>query len=189
MKPRTRLLLIFIALLMLTFVADQWWRARLERSQDKNILAASRKYGVDAALVKAVVWRESRFDPDAKGRKGEIGLMQVMPGTGQEWANATRVSNFSNFVLADPSRNIDSGTWYLARVLRRYTNTDNAVPYALADYNAGRGNVLKWNKGSAATNSAEFIQQIGFRSTHEYVRSIMKRRERYAAWAAEQRNR
>jgi soluble lytic murein transglycosylase len=189
MKPRRQLLLIFTGLLLLTFFIDQWRRARLERSQDKNILAASRKYGVDPALVKAVVWRESRFDPDAKGRKGEIGLMQVMPGTGQEWATATRVSNFSNFVLADPVRNIDSGTWYLARVLRRYTNADDPVPYALADYNAGRGNVLKWNKGHAATNSAEFIQQIGFRSTRDYVRSIMKRRERYIAWAAEQKDR
>jgi soluble lytic murein transglycosylase len=161
----------------------------LERSQDQNILAASRKYDVDAALVKAVIWRESRFNPDAQGRKGEIGLMQVMPGTGQEWANATHVSNFSRFVLADPVQNIDSGTWYLARVLRRYTNTDNPMPYALADYNAGRGNVLKWLKGSAATNSAEFIRQIGFPSTREYVRSIMNRRERYDHWAVEQRNR
>jgi soluble lytic murein transglycosylase len=184
MKPRARLVLIFVALLLLTFLADQWRRARVEHSQDKNILAASRKYGVDAALIKAVVWKESRFHPEARGRKGEIGLMQIMPRTGQEWADATRLSNFSEFVLADPVQNIDAGAWYLSRVMRRYTNTDNPTPYALADYNAGRGNVLKWMKGSATTNSADFVRQIGFPSTRDYVRSIMKRREKYATWAA-----
>lgn len=187
MKPRTRLLLIFIGLLLLTFVADQWRRGWLERSQDKNILAAARKYGVDPALIKAVIWKESRFNPRARGGKGEIGLMQIMPDTGREWAGATRVLNFEEFVLVDPVQNIDAGSWYLARVQRRYTQTDNPVPYALADYNAGRGNVLKWLKGSATTNSAVFIQQIGFPSTRDYVRSVMKRRERYVAWAEKER--
>jgi soluble lytic murein transglycosylase len=189
LKPRTRLLLIFVALLLLTFLATQWRLARLERSQDKNILTAAKKYRVDPALVKAVVWQESRFDPHARGRKGEIGLMQIMPDTGREWAGATRLENFSEFVIADAAHNIDAGAWYLSRLLRRYTSTDNAVPYALADYNAGRGNVLKWLKGSAATNSAEFIQQIGFPSTREYVRSVMRRREKYVSWAESERAR
>ena len=45
----------------------------------------------------------------------------------------------------------------LSKLLRRYTKTDSPLPYALADYNAGRGNVLKWNGGEAATNSVLFI--------------------------------
>src|SRR5207249_7371829 len=53
------------------------YRTYHENSQDAHILAAARKYGVDPALVKAVVWRESWFNPHVKGRKGEVGLMQI----------------------------------------------------------------------------------------------------------------
>ena len=63
--------------------------------------------------------------------------------------------------------------------MRRYAQADNPLPYALADYNAGRGNVLKWKQGAAATNSAAFIGQIGFPGTRDYVRSVMRRYVRY----------
>jgi soluble lytic murein transglycosylase len=169
-----------IGVLSLAFLADQWRRAHLESSQDKTILAASRKYGVDAALVKAVVWRESRFNPRARGTKDELGLMQIMENTGREWAGEQRVPVFSEEVLLEPAQNIDCGTWYLGKLLRRYTKADDPVPYALADYNAGRGNVLKWIKDDAATNSAAFVAQIRFPSTRDYVRNVMERREKYA---------
>jgi soluble lytic murein transglycosylase len=76
-----------------------------------------------------------------------------------------------------------AGAWYLKKLLKRYRQTDDPVPYALADYNAGRGNLLKWNSGSAATNSSVFIQQIGFPGTKDYVRSVMRRRGLYR-WLA-----
>lgn len=158
----------------------QWWRLlRIESSHDKPILAAAERYGVDPALVKAVVWRESRFDPLAKGRKGEIGLMQIMETTAREWAAAEKIQFFSHIELYDPWKNTRAGAWYLGKVQRRYANTDNPLPYALADYNAGRGNVLRWLGGAAKTNSAVFVEQIGFPSTREYVKSVLRRYEKY----------
>jgi soluble lytic murein transglycosylase len=187
MSPRKRLLLIFAGIVLLTVCVDQWRRTHLEHSQDKNIMAAARHYGVDPALVKAVIWRESRFDPGARGRKGEIGLMQIMPaGAGNEWASAQHISNFADFMLRDPQRNVDCGTWYLRKLLARYQNTDNPVPYALADYNAGRANALKWMTGAATTNSTIFVEQIGYPSTRLYVRAIMRRKARYDSWARDQ---
>lgn len=183
MKPLKQAVLIFLALMLVVFVVDYVWRLRREHRQDPHIIAAAKKHAVDPALVKAVIWQESRFDPEARGGKGEIGLMQIMPDTGLEWAGAQRVANFSEFILTDPSRNIECGTWYLGKLLKRYPKTDNPVPYALADYNAGRGNVLKWMTGSATTNSSDFIARIGFPSTRKYVRSVIGRRERYVAWA------
>jgi soluble lytic murein transglycosylase len=53
------------------------------------------------------------------------------------------------------------------------------VPYALADYNAGRGNVLKWMKGAASTNSAAFLAAMDFPSTKHYIETVMERREHY----------
>ena len=53
------------------------------------------------------------------------------------------------------------------------------MPFALADYNAGRANVLKWEHGNAATNSAVFLSQIGFPGTKSYVRGVMLRFDHY----------
>ena len=106
--------------------------------------------------------------------------MQIMDLTAREWGDAQRLKIFSPVLLRDPARNIDCGAWYLRKLLPRYAKTDDPVPYALADYNAGRGNVLKWMKDEAATNSAAFIEQIGFPSTQNYVREVMARREKYA---------
>src|SRR3954447_15212183 len=111
MKPLKHGILIFVGVMLVVFVVDYLWRLKREHRQDKNILAAARKHGIDPALVKAVIWQESRFDADARGGKGEIGLMQIMPGTGLEWAGAQRVTNFSDVLLTEPARNIDCGTW------------------------------------------------------------------------------
>jgi soluble lytic murein transglycosylase len=176
-KHRYRLLLAFslvgIAAIYL------WWNSRLEQSQDNPIRAAANRYKVDPALVKAVVWRESRFNPSVRGRAKELGLMQIREEAAQEWADAEHINGFEHAQCLDPQTNALAGTWYLKKLLKRYSQTDDPVPYALADYNAGRGNVLKWNTGEAATNSTVFIEQIGFPGTKAYVKSVMRRREKY----------
>ena len=66
--------ILLLALLVLSGGIFYWWRQGwLERSQDVPISAAAARYGLEPALVKAVVWRESRFDPSVRGRVGEIG--------------------------------------------------------------------------------------------------------------------
>ena len=156
-----------------------WWQGRLERSQDRPIRAAARRYGVEPALVKAIVWRESHFHPGVHGRAGELGLMQLQEEAAREWASAEHLDRFEHEQCLDPGTNTLAGTWYLRKLLRRYRQTDNPLPYALADYNAGRGNVLKWKQGAAATNSTAFIAQIAFPSTRGYVRSVMRRYAHY----------
>lgn len=168
------LLLVVDALLL------YWWfNQQREHSQDGVILQAARRYGVDPALVKAVVWRESRFEAKAKGRAGEIGLMQVGEAAAREWAEAERIRIFFHRELFDPGKNTLAGAWYLRKLLRRYAPTDNPLPYALADYNAGRSNVLRWNRGAAQTNSALFIEQIDFPGTKQYVQAVLRRFEQY----------
>lgn len=157
-----------------------WWSAwRVEHSQDTNILTATRRYGMDPALIKAVIWKESCFNPRARGRVGEAGLMQLQDVAAQEWAEAERCYPLAEERLFHPLTNVMAGTWYLRKVLRRYARTDNPVAYALAEYNAGRANVVKWSQGASATNSTAFISSIGFPATRDYVLSIQQRRERY----------
>lgn len=176
-----RIRAIVVLLLFVAVPAGFWWswEERLERSQDRPIRVAAQRFGVEPALVKAIVWRESRFNPNARGRAGELGLMQIQEIAAGEWADAERIAGFDHASCLDPGTNTLAGTYYLAKLMRRYTQTDNPVPYALADYNAGRGNVVKWNNGPAATNSAAFIAQIGFPGTSNYVMTVMARYERY----------
>jgi len=148
---------------------------QLERSQSTWIRFAAERYGVDPMLIKAVVWRESHFNSRAVGLAQEVGLMQLREDSAQEWADAEHIIGFQHEHCFDPSTNTLAGAWYLKKLLKRYAHTDNPLPYALADYNAGRGNVLKWSTGLANTNSAAFAAQIGFPGTKHYVGSVTRR--------------
>ena len=105
--------------------------------------------------------------------------MQLREEAAGEWAKSERVLVFAHKQMFDPARNTLAGTWYLHKLLGRYQHTDDALPYALADYNAGRTHVLQWAKGAAATNSASFVEQIGFPKTKQYVREVIKRQRYY----------
>ncbi|HZV33298.1 MAG TPA: lytic transglycosylase domain-containing protein [Verrucomicrobiae bacterium] len=179
MNRRWPFFLLLLALLcgLIGYWRYYEWR---DHSQDAPILAAARRYGVEPALVKAVVWRESRFNPEVRGSRGEIGLMQVLPdAAAKDWADAERLKILPPEHLFNPVTNTLAGAWYLSKLLKRYGQTDNPLPYVLADYNAGRSNVLKWKKGAAATNSVAFLQQITFPGTKGYVQSVMRRYAHY----------
>lgn len=164
------------AVLLAASVGGYGWH-RLQREQKflPQIRSAAEQYKVDPSLVRAVVWRESRFDPDARGKKGEVGLMQIRDAAAREWADAEHVHSFEFNDCLNAQTNILAATFYLSKLLKRYKQTDNPVPYALANYNAGRSNIKKWDYGAGATNSAAFFQQIGFPRTRKYIKSVMRR--------------
>lgn len=173
-------LLVLLALFLVDGVIGYWWWQRhKERRYDQQIREAAQRYDVSPALVKAVVWQESRFNAEARGLAGEIGLMQIRSLAAQEWADAERLKVFAHENIISPTTNTLVGTWYLGKLLKRYRATDNPVAYALADYNAGRGNVLRWNKGEAATNSTAFLEQMTFPGTRRYIASVIERRAHY----------
>jgi peptidoglycan lytic transglycosylase len=173
---RRRQAITWLLLLLAAGAAGALWRQwRAESQFAPQIQAAAKRYGVDPLLVRAVVWRESRFKAAARGSRGEIGLMQVQEIAAREWADKERLVSFEHESCLDPATNTLAGTFYLGKLLKRYAATDDPVPYALADYNAGRSNVLKWNKGAAATNSSAFTERVGFVSTRRYIKSVTRR--------------
>ena len=178
MKPK--ILLIILVVIVIDLAALWWWRAyQLDHSQDATIIAAASIYEMDPALIKAVIWRESRFNPKARGAAGELGLMQIRDVAAGEWAKAEGITNFHHNQLIDSKSNVLAGTWYLKKAISHHQHTDKPIIYGLAEYNAGRSNVLKWNSGDAATNSVAFIEAIEFPSTRDYILSIQEKRKKY----------
>jgi len=168
---------LWIGSLCLLAVSDglllRWWlKDKQERRFETQIVQASQRYQVDPALVKLVIRRESGFNPSARGQAGEIGLMQLRTLAAREWAMAEKIPAISPEHLLDPTTNTYAGTWYLSKLIRRYRGADDPIRYGLADYNAGRSNVLRWTRGVAATNSEQFLARIDFPGTREYVSSI-----------------
>ena len=165
------LTLMFIALGAGAFVYRRW--VTREQRFNQLIEMVATQYGVDKFLIKAVIRRESEFDPTVLGRAGEIGLMQVTDGAAREWARANGRKDFTKDALWDARTNIEAGTWYLGRALGRWKEKDDPVPFALAEYNAGFGNVLRWLPHGQATTAAEFRDAITFPGVRRYVETVV----------------
>ncbi|MFT5125309.1 MAG: soluble lytic murein transglycosylase [Kiritimatiellia bacterium] len=141
---------------------------------DELILDMARSRDLDPRLISALVWKESRYDHQAVGKAGEIGLMQVMEAAAQDWAKAEKVEGFELNFLYDPKTNLMVGTWYLAKAIDDWKEKKDPVPYALAQYNAGRSRVLKWDQALAeSSEKVAFVEGIGFPGTRKYVEDIM----------------
>ena len=154
------------------------WRWR-EAHYNPLIEEISTQYGVDKFLVKAVMRQESGFDATAYSRKGAIGLMQVMPASGEQWARAVGRKNFARDTLWNERANIEAGTWLLTQALERWQAHDDPVPFALAEYNAGAGKVLKWLPKGEETTAKEFCTAITFPGVRHYVERVTGFAEHY----------
>src|SRR4051794_22804395 len=148
---------------------------------DRLITAVAAEHHLDPMLVKAVVWRESRFDPQKYGSAGERGLMQVTENAANEWAREAKVENFRVEELFDPKTNLQAGSWYLRRAMQHWEQQPDPVPFALAEYNAGASRAQRWANGDAAgtISPKQFLAKIDFRGTRNYVDSVMARYQFY----------
>ncbi len=168
-RPRLRWAIVVVLAAILLLWGSFYRRLH---AYDAAIAEASRLYGVDARLIRAVIWKESRFHHRRVGSRGEIGLMQIMPDTARDWARASQATNFAPQDLFQPAVNIRAGAWYLDRALRFWAAKSDPLPYALAEYNAGRANSLRWAANDRG-NPDRFRENITFPKTREYVRDIL----------------
>jgi soluble lytic murein transglycosylase-like protein len=119
---------------------------------------AARAYQIDEALLHAVISTESGYEPAALSKKGAVGLMQVMPGTGKRYG----VTN-----LSDPAQNVQAGARYLRDLLQQFNND---LKLTLAAYNAGENAVLRHGR-----------RVPPYRETQQYVPRVLALYERFRA--------
>lgn len=148
-------------------VAFDLRHGRGQHAFDPLIWDAATRHDVSPFLVKAVITRESRFRPLARGGKGEIGLMQITDGAVKDWSRETGNPVPQRGLLFDPRMNIEIGTWYLARAMKRWRDYRDGEVLALAQYNAGGSNAARWAPDDPAGGMA--IERIGFSSTRDYI--------------------
>lgn len=165
------------------YTLQEWMGWGSFHRYDSLISRAATKYKMDPMLLKSVIWRESRFDPKMVGTSGERGLMQVTDGAARDWADAQKTTPPSPDDLFDPATNIEIGAWYLSRAMQNYATHDDPVPFALAEYNAGRGRVTRWlgENGLEPMSAKQFHDKISIQSTQNYVDTIEDRLRFYKA--------
>lgn len=157
----------FLSPLNRSYVPHQYTsEAAAATSYDNLIDQASRQYGVEPALIKAVIRQESAFNPDAVSHAGAKGLMQLMDNTGRGLGVTDPF---------DPVQNIHGGTKYLANLLRKY---DGQVEIALAAYNAGPGRVDRLGIRTESDLNEKF--RLLPAETQNYIHKVMQYKQAYA---------
>ncbi len=160
----------------------EWISPARFHQYDALIRTVAAEHQLDPMLVKALVWRESRFDPQKIGKDGERGLMQVGEQAAKDWARDNRNANFRVEELFDPKTNLEAGCWYLHRAIQHWESQTDPMPFALAEYNAGASRAQRWagsKDTSRAVEADSFQANIDFPGTKKYVESIIARMQFY----------
>lgn len=124
---------------------------------------------VDAALIAAVIYSESKFS-DQTSSAGARGLMQITPEAAEHIERQSGGTTFELGDLANPELNIRYGTFLLRELLDRYEGDEAA---ALAAYNAGPGNADEWGGANLS------VEDIEFPETRAYVEEVLEKKEEY----------
>src|SRR5262245_1888270 len=123
---------------------------------DRIIFLVGEREGVDPRFIHAVIWQESKYDVTARSHAGAQGLMQLMPDTAKR---------FGCSHPDDPEDNVQAGTKYLSWLLKRFSGN---VQLALAGYNAGEGNVDKYNGVPPFDETQNYVRIISERYGKTY---------------------
>ena len=124
---------------------------------------------LDPYLVAALIAQESTFDKGIRSSANAYGLMQIVPATGRRWAKRLGIRGFSTWKLTDPEVNVRIGTAYFANLVEQF----GSLHVALAGYNAGDSRAAKWSSERPGVAPDEFIDDIPFAETQNYVRRIL----------------
>jgi soluble lytic murein transglycosylase len=144
-----------------------------------EIAYACSEVGEDIPLILAVIYAESRFQEDALSPKGAVGLMQVMPETAKWMADRIGLEGYSEEKLAEREWNLTIGISYMHYLKQQFPGS---LTQAVAAYNAGPNRVRSWMRDGQWDGSYEFVADIPFNETRNYVIKVMKAYQNYLAY-------
>jgi soluble lytic murein transglycosylase len=130
---------------------------------------------LDPALIAAVIYAETKFDPRPSSAGAE-GLMQLLPQTAEFLAQRSGATTFTVADLGTPQVNIAYGSYYLRYLLNQYGDQEML---ALAAYNGGETNVDRWLARARAEGTQLTVAQIPFPETRAYVERVLQAQQEY----------
>lgn len=151
------------------------WAVLYPAAFSEIVARHSSNAGINECLAFALIRAESNFSPTARSPVGAMGLMQLMPATARDTARELRDS-ITQAGLTRPDLNVSIGTRHLKGLLTRFNG--NLVS-AVAAYNAGATPVIRWRKNFANLREDEFIENIPYPETREYVKKVLASMEIY----------
>ncbi len=155
-----------------------YWQCVYPRGYWEAVTRHAERAGLDPYLVTALIREESAFAPRAVSRTGARGLMQLMPQTAEQVARAAKLPFEGAAGLETPEANIRFGTIHFADLVREH---EGRVSLALASYNAGKQAVQHWLDRFGLRDEEEFIEDIPFSETRNYVKRVMGSHEQYTS--------
>ena len=179
-RQRRRTFLTILASALVVLIALGAWalfgRGRMDLSRypmtyAPEIRAAAAEFSLDPAYVASVVLAESSFDAEAVSLVGAIGLMQIMPATGEWIAGKLEDEPFDVQRLYQPEVNLRYGCWYLRFLLDRY---DGDMYTASTAYHQGQGRVDQWLEDPQYSQDGRTLTAISSAVTDTYVNRIME---------------
>ncbi|HEY7289109.1 MAG TPA: transglycosylase SLT domain-containing protein [Vicinamibacterales bacterium] len=151
-------------------------RVRFPVNYWPQIQKYSTEHGLDPYMMAALISQESNFTADIKSRANAYGLMQLLPSTGRQYAKTlSPPRRFSLSLLTSADTNLRMGTAYFADLVKQF----GSAHYALATYNAGPNRVTRWMSERPGVARDEFIDDIPFPETQDYVKKIIGQAEDY----------
>jgi len=184
-KASSRRMWLYVLLLLAVLSLAGWrlWRSDAVQMRfvymwpyQSEIVTYARRNQIDPFLVAAVIKNESEFKPGAVSPVGAIGMMQIMPETGEWIAKQMGLEGYSIDSLYNPGINIRMGCWYLSEL--KYEFKDNLLLMMMA-YNAGRGNTHGWMSANGWDYTFGDIDRIPYPESRNYVASVLHDRDEY----------
>ena len=185
MRKANIILIVVIAVLIAAISAVCIYdRVSLKRAYEKyptaylnEIRTTSEEFDLDPYFVLSIMRCESSFDSQAVSGKGAIGLMQIMPDTGEWIAHKLGMDDiYTQEMLYDPVTNIRIGCWYLRFIKGR---VGNDMKTDAAAYNAGHGTVQGWLDDRQYSEDGATLISIPYPETERYVRRVSEAYEQY----------
>ena len=172
-KALSRLLIAFWVVAAVLFAYEYVARKKLYPLWFKEtVIETATEYGLEPALVFAVIKTESGFDENAVSAKGAKGLMQITDETGAYIAAKLRIVSYDLF---EPRTNIRFGCYYLRYLLDGFSD----VKTAIAAYNAGEGNVRNWLTDKKYSEDGVALKEIPYKETARYTEKICESFRKY----------
>ena len=184
-KASSRRMWLYVLLLLVVLSLAGWrlWRSDAVQMRfvymwpyQNEIVTSAQRNKIDPFLVAAVIKNESEFRPGAVSPVGAVGMMQIMPETGEWIAGQMGLADYSVDSLYNPGINIRMGCWYLSEL--KFEFRDNLLLMMMA-YNAGRGNTHGWMNANGWDYTFGEIRKIPYPESRNYVASVLHDRDEY----------